>query len=67
MSLIIFKDEIGHDVGIDPLRVVYVENHGIEGLSVIALTIPHHGVLLEYTVKHPVNEVVEAINRVIGF
>lgn len=67
MSLVIFQDIDGEDLGVDPSRIILVEADGRDGLSCITFQLGYRGEIATRIVKHSVMEIVEALNKVDPF
>ena len=68
MSLVIFKDAFGDDIGIDPMRLTFVETCDFNReLSTITFQLGYRGDITTREVKHSVLEIVEALNKVDPF
>lgn len=63
MSLIVFKDERGNDVAVISSAIVSVE-YLEDGVSIVCYRVADQ--LKSVKVKHPVLEVVAAVNKVTG-
>lgn len=69
MSFVIFRDEEGDSIAIDPSRIVMIESLGImnAGLSRIVFQLGYRGEVEDRVVRHEVVEIVEALNKVDPF
>lgn len=68
MSFVIFKDEDGDDLAVDPSRIVMVESWGAgSSVSEITFQLGYRGEVAKRIVQHKVSEIVEALNKVDPF
>ena len=63
MSLIVFKDERNEEIAIIGNAVVSVENVG-NGVSMVCYRVGDN--IKSVNVKHPVIEIVNAVNKIMG-
>ncbi len=63
MSLIVFKDERNEEIAIIGNAVVSVENVG-NGVSMVCYRVGDN--IKSVSVKHPVLEIVNAVNKIMG-